>query len=132
LQDVKQHGLVIDPKLAIGDGALGFWKALPQVFGTTRAQRCWVHKTMNVLNKLPQGLQAKAKADLHEIWMAECRVDAEQAFDNFLLTYEAKYQKATECLAKDRDTLLTFYDFPAEHCTSAPRTRLNRPSPRCA
>ena len=115
LLDLKQRGLTIDPKLAIGDGALGFWKALPQVFGTTRSQRCWVHKTMNVLNKLPRGLQAKAKADLHEIWMAECRVDAEQAFDNFLATYEAKYPKATECLAKDRDTLLTFYDFPAEH-----------------
>lgn len=115
LLDLKQRGLTIDPKLAIGDGALGFWKALPQVFGTTRPQRCWVHKTMNVLNKLPQGLQAKAKSDLHEIWMAESRVDAEQAFDNFLLTYEAKYPKATECLAKDRETLLTFYDFPAEH-----------------
>jgi len=84
---------------------LRFLKALPQVFGATSAQRCWVHKTMNVLNKLPQGLQAKAKAELHEIWLAVCRVDAEQAFDNFLLTYEAKYPKATECLAKDRDTL---------------------------
>jgi transposase-like protein len=115
LLDLKQRGLTIDPKLAIGDGALGFWKALPQVFGTTRPQRCWVHKTMNVLNKLPQGLQAKAKSDLHEIWMAESRVDAEQACDNFLLTYEAKYPKTTECLAKDRETLLTFYDFPAEH-----------------
>jgi len=115
LLDLKQRGLMIDPKLAIGDGALGFWKALPQVFGTTRSQRCWVHKTMNVLNKLPQGLQAKAKAELHEIWNAETRVDAEQAFANFLLTYEAKYPKATECLEKDRHTLLTFYDFPAEH-----------------
>ena len=115
LLDLKQRGLTIEPKLAIGDGALGFWKALPQVFGATRAQRCWVHKTMNVLNKLPQGLQAKAKSDLHEIWMAECQVDAEQALANFLTTYEAKYPKATECLAKDRDTLLTFYDFPAEH-----------------
>jgi transposase-like protein len=115
LLDLKQRGLAIEPKLAIGDGALGFWKALPQVFGTTRAQRCWVHKTRNVLNKLPQGLQAKAKAELHEIWMAECRVDAEQAFDLFLARYEAKYPKATECLAKDRDPLLTFYDFPAEH-----------------
>ena len=115
LLDLKQRGLEIDPKLAIGDGALGFWKALPQVFGTTRAQRCWVHKTANVLNKLPQGLQAKAKAGLHEIWMAESRVDAEQAFDLFLATYAAKYPKATECLAKDRHPLLTFYDFPAEH-----------------
>ncbi len=115
LLDLKQRGLTIDPQLAIGDGALGFWKALPQVFGTTRAQRCWVHKTANVLNKLPKGQQAKAKEALHEIWMAECRVDAEQAFDLFLSTYEAKYPQATECLAKDRDHLLTFYGFPAEH-----------------
>ncbi len=115
LLDLKQRGLEIDPKLAVGDGALGFWKALPQVFGTTRAQRCWVHKTANVLNYLPKGVQAKAKSGLHEIWMAESRVDAEQAFDLFLSTYEAKYPKATECLAKDRDPLLTFYDFPAEH-----------------
>lgn len=115
LLDLKTRGLVIDPKLAIGDGALGFWKALPQVFGTTRPQRCWVHKTANVLNKLPVGQQAKAKEALHQIWMAECRVDAEQALDLFLTTYAAKYPKAAECLARDRDTLLTFYDFPAEH-----------------
>jgi len=112
---LKQRGLKIDPKLAVGDGALGFWKALPQVFGSTRAQRCWVHKTANVLNQLPKGQQAKAKAALHEIWMAESRAAAEQAFDHFLTTYEVKYAKATECLAKDRDSLLTFYDFPAEH-----------------
>lgn len=115
LLELKQRGLEIDPKLAIGDGALGFWKALPQVFGSTRAQRCWVHKTANVLNYLPKGLQAKAKAGLHEIWMGEGRVAADQAFDLFLSTYETKYPKATECLAKDRDHLLTFYDFPAEH-----------------
>jgi putative transposase len=115
LLDLKARGLTNDPKVAIGDGALGFWKALPQVFGTTRAQRCWVHKTANVLNCLPKGLQAKGKDDLHQIWMAKSRVDAEQAFDLFLSTYEAKYPKATECLAKDRDPLLTFFDFPAEH-----------------
>jgi transposase-like protein len=115
LLDLKQRGLKIDPKLAVGDGALGFWKALPQVFGSTRAQRCWVHKTANVLNQLPKGQQAKAKAALHEIWMAESRAAAAQAFDHFLTTYEVKYAKATECLAKDRDSLLTFYDFPAEH-----------------
>jgi putative transposase len=115
LLDLKQRGLTIDPKVAIGDGALGFWKALPQVFGTTREQRCWVHKTANVLNKLPKGQQAKAKAALHEIWMAESRSAAEQAFDHFLTTYEVKYAKAVECLAKDRQALLTFYDFPAEH-----------------
>jgi len=77
LLDLKQRGLTIDPQLAVGDGALGFWKALPQVFGTTQGQRWWVHKTANVLNKLPRGLQAKAKSDLHEIWLAEFRVDAE-------------------------------------------------------
>ena len=115
LLDLKQRGLMIDPKVAIGDGALGFWKALPQVFGTTREQRCWVHKTANVLNKLPKGQQAKAKAALHEIWMAESRAIAEQAFDQFLTTYEVKYENAAECLAKDRLALLTFYDFPAEH-----------------
>ena len=115
LLGLKQRGLTIAPKLAVGDGALGFWKALPQVFGHTRAQRCWVHKTANVLNKLPKGQQAKAKAALHEIWMAESRTAAEQAFDHFLTSYEVKYAKATECLAKDRDSLLTFYDFPAEH-----------------
>jgi transposase-like protein len=115
LLDLKQRGLTIEPKVAVGDGALGFWKALPQVFGNTREQRCWVHKTANVLNKLPKSQQAKAKADLHEIWMAESRAAADQAFDHFLTTYEAKYAKATECLAKDRNTLLTFYDFPAEH-----------------
>src|SRR5215831_19553097 len=115
LLDLKQRGLTIDPKVAIGDGALGFWKAVTQVFGTTRSQRCWVHKTANVLNKLPKGLQAKAKAGLHEIWMAESRVDAEQALALVLSTYEAKYPQATECRAKDRDILLTFYDFPAEH-----------------
>lgn len=115
LLDLKQRGLTIAPKLAVGDGALGFWKALPQVFGSTRAQRCWVHKTANVLNQLPKGQQAKAKAALHEIWMAESRTAAEEAFDHFMTSYEVKYAKAAECLEKDRDTLLTFYDFPAEH-----------------
>jgi putative transposase len=115
LLELKERGLTVDPKLAIGDGALGFWKALPQVFGSTRAQRCWKHKTANVLNKLPTGLQAKAKAELNDIWMAASRAAAEQAFDNFLLRYESKYPKASECLNKDRTALLTFYDFPALH-----------------
>ena len=115
LLELKERGLTVDPKLAIGDGALGFWKALPQVFGSTRAQRCWKHKTANVLNKLPKGLQLKAKAELNDIWMAESRAAAEQAFDKFLLSYEAKYPKASECLHKDRSALLTFYDFPALH-----------------
>lgn len=115
LLDVKSRGLVIDPKLATGDGALGFWKALPKVFPTTRTQRCWVHKTANVLDKLPKRLQPRAKQAIHEIWMADTRDAANQAFDSFLETYGAKYPKACECLAKDRDELLTFYDFPAEH-----------------
>jgi len=115
LLDVKSRGLVIDPKLAIGDGALGFWKALGQVYPKTREQRCWVHKTANVLDKLPKRLQAEAKQKLHDIWMADTREHANQAFDLFRKTYEAKYPKAVECLAKDREVLLAFYDFPAEH-----------------
>ena len=115
LLDVKSRGLVVDPKLAIGDGALGFWKALAEVYPATREQRCWVHKTANVLDKLPKRLQPEAKEKLHAIWMAPTRAEADRAFDLFLATYEAKYDKATACLAKDRDVLLTFYDFPAEH-----------------
>jgi transposase-like protein len=115
LLGLKARGLKIDPEVAVGDGALGFWKALPQVFGTTRAQRCWVHKTANILNKLPKSQQAKAKAALQEIWMAATRKEAEQAFAHFLSVYRSKYPKAADCLNKDRDALLTFYDFPAEH-----------------
>jgi putative transposase len=115
LLDVKARGLAIDPKLATGDGALGFWKAIGQVFPTTQEQRCWVHKTANVLDKLPKRLQPEAKNKLHQIWMAETRAEAEKAFDLFVQTYQAKYPKATECLAKDRAVLLTFYDYPAEH-----------------
>jgi len=115
LLDLKQRGLTIAPKLATGDGALGFWAALRKVYGETREQRCWVHKTANVLNKMPKSVQSKAKADLHEIWMASTREDAETAFDHFLEKYGAKYPAACECLKKDRDVLLTFYDFPAEH-----------------
>ena len=115
LLDVQARGLTIEPALAIGDGALGFWKALRQVYPATQEQRCWVHKTANVLDKLPKGVQPKAKRMLHEIYQAPSRAEAEKAFDLFLRTYEAKYPKATECLAKDRNELLTFYDFPAEH-----------------
>lgn len=114
LLDCKARGLEIEPHLAIGDGALGFWKAMRQVWRTTKEQRCWVHKTANVLDKLPKGSQPKAKGMLHEIYLAESREGAEKAFDLFVATYEAKYPKATECLSKDRDVLLTFYDFPAE------------------
>jgi transposase-like protein len=115
LLDLKARGLEEGPKLAVGDGALGFWKALVQVFSSTREQRCWMHKTGNVLNKLPKGRQTKAKSMLHEIWMAATKAEAENAFDLFVETFEEKYPKAAECLAKDREVLLTFYDFPASH-----------------
>jgi transposase-like protein len=115
LLDLKSRGLREAPKLAVGDGALGFWAALRKVFGETHEQRCWVHKTANVLNYLPKGKQGKAKGMLHDIWMAETKTEAQRAFDLLIETYHAKYPKATECLAKDRDVLLTFYDFPAEH-----------------
>jgi transposase-like protein len=112
---LKDQGLQHDPLLAIGDGALGFWKALPQVWPTTQKQRCWVHKTANVLNKLPQKLQPNAKSALWEIYRAQTKSDANQAFNRFIKTYRIKYPEATDCLAKDRDVLLRFYDFPAEH-----------------
>jgi putative transposase len=115
LLDVKARGLEVEPSLAIGDGALGFWKAMRQVWDTTKEQRCWVHKMANVLDKMPQGVQPKAKAALHEIYGAETRAGAEQAFDLFVKTYQAKYPKATECLEKDQGVLLAFSDFPAEH-----------------
>jgi transposase-like protein len=115
LVDLKRRGLKQGPKLAVGDGALGFWSALRKVYGDCREQRCWVHKESNVLSKLPKGLQGRAKADLHAVWMAETRETAHQAFDTFVEKYAPKYPKATECLAKDREELLTFYDFPAEH-----------------
>ena len=115
LLDLKRRGLAAAPELAVADGALGFWKALGEVWPKTRAQRCWVHKTANVLNKLPKSQQPKARRALQEIWMAETKADAETAFDGFIESYEVKYDKAAECLRKDRDTLLAFYDFPAEH-----------------
>jgi len=115
LLDLKRRGLTTGPQLAIADGALGFWKAIDQVWPKTRTQRCWVHKTANVLNKLPKSLQAKAKRALQDIWMAETRQDAEAAFDGFIECYGLKYEKAVECLSEDRDPLLAFYDFPAEH-----------------
>ncbi len=115
LVDVKQRGLSIDPKLATGDGGLGFWAALREIYPATQEQRCWVHKTANVLNKMPKHVQSKAKSMLHDIWMAETRKLAQKAFELFVSTFEAKYPQAVECLVKDRDVLLTFYDFPAEH-----------------
>lgn len=115
LLDCKQRGLTIDPKLATADGALGFWAALPQVYPATREQRCWVHKTVNVLDKMAKKVQGGAKSKLHEIWMAPTREAAYQAFDHFVEIYQAKYPEAVECLEKDREVLLAFYDFPAEH-----------------
>lgn len=115
LLDCKSRGLEIEPSLAIGDGALGFWKALRQLWPQAQEQRCWVHKTANVLDKLPKGVQPKAKGMVHEIYLAESKEAAAKAFDLFVATFEAKYPKATECLKKDRERLLTFYDFPAEH-----------------
>jgi putative transposase len=115
LVELKRRGLQTPPELAVGDGALGFWKAISKAYDTTRWQRCWVHKTANILNKLPKSLQAKAKDRLHQIWMADDKAEAEQNFDAFIQTHEAKYPQAVECLVKDRAVLLTFYDFPAEH-----------------
>jgi transposase-like protein len=115
LVDARSRGLIDAPMLATGDGALGFWKALRQVYPSTRHQRCWVHKTANVLNKLPRGLQVSAKNILHEIWMSASKEDAIKAMDKFVATYQAKYPKAVECLLKDQEELLAFYDFPAEH-----------------
>jgi len=115
LLDLKHRGLSMGPELAVADGALGFWQALEEVWPRTRGQRCWVHKTANVLNKLPKSQQSKAKRALQEIWMAETKKDALLAFDAFIETWGVKYDRATECLIKDRDALLAFYDFPAEH-----------------
>jgi transposase-like protein len=106
------------PTLAIGDGAMGFWGALEELFPSTKQQRCWCHKTGNVLNRLPKSVQPKAKQALQDIWQAETKATAEQAFDVFLTTYELKYPKAATCLQKDRDELLTFFQFPAEHWPS--------------
>src|SRR5690348_7996762 len=112
---LKRRGLVIGPELAIADGALGFWQAIEEVWPKTRGQRCWVHKTANVLNRLPKSQQSKAKRALQDIWMAETKNDANTAFDAFVENYAIKYDKAVGCLTKDREALLAFYDFPAEH-----------------
>ncbi len=115
LRDLKARGLTHLPRLAVGDGALGFWGALSEIYPETKHQRCWVHKTVNILNYLPKSVQARAKAQLQEIWMGETKQAARKAVDRFLETYQAKYPKAADCLAKDQDALLAFYDFPAEH-----------------
>ena len=115
LVDIKKRGLKVPPEIAVGDGAMGFWKALDEVFPGTRHQRCWVHKTSNVLNKFPKSMHPAVKADLRDIWQAETRAAAEAAMDTFAEKYGTKYEKAVTCLDKDREALLAFYDFPAEH-----------------
>ncbi|MDP1732476.1 MAG: IS256 family transposase [Devosia sp.] len=115
LVDIKARGLAVPPELAVGDGALGFWKAMDEVFPGTRHQRCWVHKVANVLNKVPKSMQPGVKADLREIWQAETRAAADSAMTIFTEKYGAKYEKAVTCLTKDREALLAFYDFPADH-----------------
>ena len=115
LVDIKACGLAVPPEIAVGDGAMGFWKALDEVFPGTRHQRCWVHKTANVLNKFPKSMQPAVKADLREIWQAETRAVAETAMNTFSEKYGAKYEKGVTCLTKDREALLAFYDFPGEH-----------------
>ncbi len=115
LVEVKRHGLIIAPELAIGDGALGFWKALEEIYPGTRHQRCWVHKTANVLNKVPKSVQAAMKDDLREVHGAPTRAAAETAIVVFDEKYGAKYPRAVACLTKNREALLTFFDFPAEH-----------------
>lgn len=117
LLKLKSRGMNA-PKLAVGDGAMGFWAALEEVYSETRQQRCWMHKTGNVLNCLPKSIQPRAKQALHEIWQADTQKEAEKAFDLFIKTYEAKYPKATLCLQKDREELMAFYDFPAQHWQS--------------
>jgi transposase-like protein len=115
LVDIKARGLAVPPEIAVGDGAMGFWKALDEVFPGTRHQRCWVHKIANVLNKFPKSMQPAVKADLREIWQADTRAAAETAMDTFTGKYGAKYEKAVTCLTKDREALLAFYNFPGEH-----------------
>ena len=115
LSGLRARGLTTSPKLAIGDGALGFWKALAKCYPDTRHQRCWVHKSANILSALPKSVHPKVKAALHEIWMAETQDEAHKAFDRALVRFESKYPGAMERLRKDREELLAFYDFPAEH-----------------
>jgi transposase-like protein len=118
LRDLQERGLDTAPELAIGDGALGFWKALPQVYPQTRVQRCWQHKTINVLDKFPKSMRGKVLEVLHDIWMAETRAQALKAWNRFESMFKDRYPAAVECLNKDKTALLTFYDFPAEHWRS--------------
>jgi putative transposase len=115
LRDLKRRGLTIGPELAIGDGALGFWAALAEEFPEARQQRCWVHKTANILDRLPKSVQTDAKKLIHEMYLAPTKEAAMEGYRDFVTRFHAKYPKAVECLQKDTDVLFTFYDFPAEH-----------------
>jgi transposase-like protein len=118
IRSLKDRGLSKAPKVAVGDGALGFWSAISEEFPSTDHQRCWVHKACNILDKMPKSIHSRAKSDIHEIWMSETKADAKKAFEGFIKTYGAKYPKAVHCLEKDKKELLTFYDYPAEHWKS--------------
>jgi len=124
LQDLKLRGLEHGPELAIGDGSMGFWAALSEIYPKTQWQRCWVHKTCNILDKLPKTIQGRAKSQLHDIYLAPTNKDAEIAYNKFINSYQLKYPKAAECLAKDKKELLTFYSFPAEHWPSIRSTNV--------
>lgn len=128
LNQLNAQGLTAAPKLAIGDGALGFWNAVTKVWPTTRHQRCWVHKTANILNKVPKSMQPKIKSSLQDIWMAESKESALKAYELFDKNYGAKYTKATDCLRKDKEEMLAFYDFPAEHWLSIRTTNPIEPT----
>src|SRR5690606_23173407 len=125
LLSLRDRGLKTAPKLGVGDGAMGFWAVLAEVFPTTRTQRCWVHKTVNILDKLPKTQQPEAKSALHQIWQANSRQNAEKAFDRFVAPYEQKYPKAVDCL-KDREELLVFYDFPRGALATHPNDEPDR------
>ena len=118
IRSLKDRGLSKAPKVAVGDGALGFWSAISEEFPSTDHQRCWVHKACNILGKMPKSIHSRAKSDIHEIWMSETKADAKKAFEGFIKTYGIKYPKAVQCLEKDKEELLTFYDYPAEHWKS--------------
>src|SRR5262249_24368855 len=122
--DLKRRGLSIGPELAVADGAFGFWQAIEEAWPNTRGQRCWGHKTANVLNKMPKNQQPKTKRAPQGSWIAETKHDALAPFDVFPETWGVKYDKAVECLIKDRDSLLSFYDFPAEHWKHLPTTNV--------
>jgi transposase-like protein len=115
LTDLKERGLTEGPRLVVGDGGLGFWAALREIYPDTQEQRCWVHKTANILDSMPKSIQPKAKERIHDIYLAPTREQAFVAYNNFLSLYGKKFPKACECLAKDKDVLFAFYDFPAEH-----------------